>query len=85
MIRGVNKNIIEISSTGNEQFERAILFIRPDSAGAGRDELFRRADEYLSGLTLRRHFYARGKLLPRILCIAAGALAGAGIMFFFLH
>lgn len=29
MVRGVNKRIVEVSETGNEYFEKAILFLRP--------------------------------------------------------
>lgn len=29
MVKGVNKNIIEINDTGNEIFEKVILYIKP--------------------------------------------------------
>ncbi|MBE6827174.1 MAG: hypothetical protein E7514_00995 [Ruminococcaceae bacterium] len=43
MIKGINKQVIEIHDTGSEYFERAILFVKPEYATLGekklRDEL----------------------------------------------
>lgn len=76
MIRGVNKNVIEICDTGNECFERAILFVRPDKRGEDGDQLHRRAAEFLSGLRLRPRFYPRGRLWMAAVKLSAAAIAG---------
>ena len=80
MIKGVNKQIIEISDTGNHSFERAILFVRPDSLGLGSDELDRHARDYLSQVRLRRSFYSHRGTWGAFGRIFAGALIGAGVM-----
>ena len=77
MIRGVNKNVIEISDTGNDCFERAILFVRPESIDKGSEHIKRRAADYLSGIRLRPWFHPRGKLVLRVLGWLAAAGAGA--------
>ena len=84
MIRGVNKNIIEISDTGNQYFERVILFVRPDSAKQDREHLCRSAGEFLSGLRLPR-FYLRGRLWPTMLGLGGAAAAGALVSAFLLR
>ena len=77
MIRGVNKQIIEISETGDKSFERAILFVRPDCQQLGTETLRGRALGYLSQLRLRPWFYGRGSLLRTLAQLALGAMAGA--------
>lgn len=79
MIRGVNKNVIEISDTGNECFERAILFVRPNRRAEDGEQLRRRAAEFLSGLKLRPRFYSKGRLLTAALKLSAAAIAGGCI------
>lgn len=84
MIKGVNKNVIEISDTGNECFERAILFVRPDSAGRDGDHIRRRAMDYLAGIRLRPWFYPRGRFLFGLLKLLGAAAAGAAATAFLL-
>lgn len=79
MIRGVNKNVIEISETGNDCFERAILFVRPESGHSDSEQLRRRAGEFLSGLRLRPRFYSRGKFWLAAAKLLVTAAAGAAI------
>lgn len=79
MIRGVNKSVIEISDTGNDCFERAILFVRPESAAKDNDHIRRRATDYLSGLKLRPWFYPRGRMVVKLLGWLGAAAAGAGV------
>lgn len=79
MIKGVNKNVIEISDTGSDLFERAILFVRPDNADRSHEHLRRRACEFVSGLKLRPWFYPGGKLFVACAKLAAAAIAGAGV------
>lgn len=47
MIKGVNKAIIEINDTGNEYFEKAILFISSSHADDSDKKLEEKAKEYL--------------------------------------
>lgn len=78
MVRGVNQNVIEILDTGNECFERAILFVRSDAKGRDKDSLLRSAREFLSKMRLRPRFYTRGQALRNLLKLAAAF--GSGLL-----
>lgn len=47
MLRGVNKQIIEINSTDNRYFEKAILFVRPEFSETSEGKLRDNASEFL--------------------------------------
>lgn len=48
MIKGVNKNIVEINDTGNIYFERAVLYVSPEMSDVPYSHLLKEANEYLS-------------------------------------
>ena len=56
MIRGVNKKIIEVKNTGNDYFERAILFVRDQKKEISEEMLSKKADAYIISLSS----FARG-------------------------
>ena len=80
MIKGVNRQIIEVSDTGNRSFERAILFVRPESQKVDRETLNRNALGYLAQVRLRPRFYPRRGVWGTICRFLIGALIGAGAM-----
>jgi hypothetical protein len=84
MVRGVNKQIIEIVNTGSEPFERAILFVRADSAAKDSDSVARQAGEYVSGLRVRRWWFPRRRMLLRALSLLGAAAVGGALAVFFL-
>ncbi len=51
MVKGVNRQIIEINDTGNRFFERVLLFVSPEGAELGSRELGKEAREFLLHLT----------------------------------
>lgn len=58
MIKGVNKRVIEINSTDSEYFEKAVLYVRPNSAELPPKLLNEEADMFLeriAGENRRRH------------------------------
>ncbi|HCC35562.1 MAG TPA: hypothetical protein DEQ02_08005 [Ruminococcaceae bacterium] len=55
MIKGVNKQIIEISQTGSRYFERALLFVRPEYIGADSARLKDEAHRIIEGLGAPPH------------------------------
>jgi hypothetical protein len=84
MLKGINKNVIEISDTGNDCFERAILFLRPGREH-GEEQLRTKAGEFLAGLRLRRQMLrAGGRASCLRLLAAAGAGAGAAALLMML-
>lgn len=50
MIRGVNRQIIEINETGNKYFERALLFVSSDGANKSTAKLAAEANQLISSL-----------------------------------
>lgn len=52
MIRGVNKQIIEVNETENEYFDRAILFVKAAKSNVGVNKLQSEASMLLNGMTL---------------------------------
>ena len=84
MIKGVKKNVIEISETGHDLFERAILFVRPDSGQSG-DHLRGRAAEYLAGLKMRPQFFHRRVFWIGVLKFTLAAGTGAILFSIFIR
>ena len=50
MIKGVNKQIIDVMQTGSQYFERALLFVRPEFSGRDLNQLKQEADRMISSL-----------------------------------
>ncbi|HIZ84008.1 MAG TPA: hypothetical protein H9668_06290 [Firmicutes bacterium] len=50
MLRGVNRQIIEVKDTGSRYFERALLIVRPEFAHMQPGQLEREADKYLASV-----------------------------------
>ena len=81
MVRGVNRQIIEINDTGNKYFEKALLFVTPGRGDTSDAKLNYEAKEYLASLsgeikptqTLRSHH--RKKRLRRGLIIGGCVLS----------
>ena len=79
MIKGVNRQIIEVADTGSEYFERAMLFISPGFSETERHVLEREAKKMLrkmegpSKMRMRRKYWY---LVPRM---AASAVVGAAV------
>lgn len=79
MVKGVNRNVIEISDTGSELFERAILFVRPDRGEQDAQSLETSAQIFLHKATLRRRMLRRRDSFFRIMGYLLALLMGAGI------
>ena len=84
MIKGVNRQIIEVVDTKNMYFERALLVVRPNCGQLGEKRLATEADRMTaalgsySGLAKKR----RSVLIARIACGLLGALVGGLLVFF---
>ena len=81
MIKGVNRQIVEVASTDNRYFERALLVVRPQCAATPPEQLHREAARYLDsvpGYTALRGAKRR-RVLVRLLWLAAGAAVGVAV------
>ncbi|MBQ1928550.1 MAG: hypothetical protein II366_02175 [Clostridia bacterium] len=54
MVKGVNKNIIEVHDIENEYFDKAILFVKPEYALFDNEKLFKEARRYVKNADLNR-------------------------------
>ncbi len=51
MVKGVNRQIIEINDTGNRHFERVLLFVSAGSSDLTEGQLQEKAQEYLQKIS----------------------------------
>lgn len=87
MIKGINKQVVEVNDTGNQYYERAILFLKPEYADLQKEILEKEAKKLLKNIdassNVKRHnriLYWAIRLTP---CAVFGALISAIIMNFF--
>ena len=83
MIKGVNKNVIEISNTENEYFERAILIVREDKKSLDKDLLTKQANDYIADMSYRKEYTVKARKRLRSVWVKAAfwILLGAGVVF----
>lgn len=87
MIKGINRQIIEVTETGNEYFERALLVVRPGFSDASPGRLHDEAQRFVrqaggySGLRLNRRRHIKSMALQALLFSGVGVLAGMVIMY----
>ncbi len=69
MIKGVNKRVVEITSTDHEYFEKAVLYVKADKSSLPAEKLGEEAREYL------------GRIVPvgrkKVFSLAAGLIISA--------
>lgn len=80
MVKGVNKQIIEVVNTEDAFFEKAILFVNPEKIGIGEDMKLRKADQYVKKLSeQQKKQKLRSAIGWRILKFGGAAAAGAAV------
>jgi len=86
MIKGINRNVIEIVETDSELFERAILFVRPEGAEKKPAYLESSARSFLASKKMRRKMLrkkaALGVVIGYILAAGMGAVLTALLLHF---
>ncbi len=86
MIKGINRQVIEVTETGNAYFERALLVVRPsyrdDDESRQREEARRMVHAACgySGMRLGHRQRLRSRLLLALGSATAGGLVGAAVM-----
>ena len=79
MIKGVNRQMIEVTQTDSPFYERALFVVKPEYAGESYEALHREAIQVMERLGAPSAFRRRNKALFWGLRLGAAALAGAGI------
>ena len=80
MIRGINKQIIEVLDTGNTYYEKAYLIIKPEFCSAERELLEREARKVLKTMDAPSNMKKSQNRLAWTVRLLAAAGTGAGIM-----
>ncbi len=76
MIKGINHSVIEVSETGNEFYERAILIVKPEYAGVQRAVLEDEARRMLREMDVPGVFRTKRNRLHTFLIYALLVLSG---------
>ena len=79
MIKGVNRQMIEITQTDSPYYERALFVVKPEYAQESYDSLHREAGEVLTRLGAPSVLRRRHRALFWGVRLGAAALAGAGL------
>ncbi|MDP4119484.1 MAG: hypothetical protein Q8876_00290 [Bacillota bacterium] len=85
MVRGINRQIIEIIDTGNMYYERALLVVRPEYAGVQRAVLEREAKQVLNDMQSPSCLKKSSMFLYWFLRLGAAAVVGAIISALLLY
>ena len=81
MVKGVNKKIIEINDTGNEVFERVVLYISPEYSILSNKELKKEAEVILKNYSMEEFHYDNENIgSRRLLLYILGAVIFAAIV-----
>ena len=75
MLRGVNKQIIEINETENKVFERAVLYVRPEYAELAESKLHSRANEFIKEISDSNLWCISSELEEQDLSVKKGSRA----------
>lgn len=79
MIKGINRQVVEVKDTGSDCFERILFFIKPEYVGVSDGKIRERAGLVAKGATLPPPTKLKKSRLNEILKIALGVFAGVVI------
>lgn len=80
MIKGINRQVVEVKETGNECFERILFFVKPEYAGLSEGKIRERAGLVTRDATLpppTRH--NKKSRLNEMLKIVLSAVTGIAV------
>ncbi len=90
MVKGVNKNIIEINETGSEVFERIVFFVSPKFSNVGAKKLLEESGKFTFAFdsgTNRKYRSLRRKMIIRrrlFLCGVGAAVLGVAAVIYLI-
>jgi hypothetical protein len=79
MLRGVNRQVLEITETNNLYYEKALLVVRPEYTSAQKSVLEKEAKAMLRRMKPPSGIRLKTKLLHHAVTVIASAVTGAGI------
>lgn len=85
MIKGVNRQIIEINDTGNTYYEKAWLVVRPEFDSAQKELLEREAARLIKAIQAPSSFQRKSIKIKQWIKFALAAALGALTCFLILN
>ena len=91
MIKGVNKQVVDVTEPDSAYFERVLFFVKPEFSGLGESALRHKADQLLHDTAGEGVARPKRQWRPRLRAAAVAGLAavlGAALtaaVFFLLH
>lgn len=87
MIKGINRQVVEVKDTGNECFEKILFFVKPEYAGMSEGKIRERAGLVTKGAAAPPPTkISKNRLTEALklsLCLIAGVVVGVGISLIF--
>lgn len=87
MIKGINRQVVEVKDTGNDCFEKILFFVKPEYAGMSEGKIRERAGLVTKGATLppptKLHKSRLIEALKLVACVITGVAVGIGISLLF--
>lgn len=83
MVKGVNKNVIEINDTGSEIFDRIVFFVSPKYGNLTAKEIYKETEKFtfnFDARAARGYKTLRDKIKHRRRLALAAALSTAGAL-----
>ena len=84
MIKGISRQIIEVTDTGSEYYDRALLMLKPEYAEQERAILEKEAKKILKEMGIPSLMHKRHRFMYWLLRLVPAAVAGAGITALFM-
>lgn len=82
MIKGINRQIIEINRTGSLYYEKALLIVKPEFASAQQQVLEREALRILKKMDAPSSYKRKSRLAVKIIFALACSLCGGLLAYF---
>lgn len=79
MIKGINRQVVEITETQCEYFERVLFFIKPEFSAVSEGDLKERATEIAQSAGMPPATRLKKNKVRLAINLAASALAGAAV------
>ncbi len=79
MIKGVNRQVVEVRETGCDYFERIIFFVRPEYAGISEGKIRERASLIAGATPVPPPTKIKASPLTQILKMTLSLLCGAAL------
>ncbi|MBE6786483.1 MAG: hypothetical protein E7538_09690 [Ruminococcaceae bacterium] len=79
MIKGINRQVVEVRDTGSECFERILFFVKPEYAGLSEGKIRERAGLAARGATQPPATRVKKSRLTEVLKVGLSMLTGVAL------